>query len=211
MRVSELPGAEGKRQAQADLRGDLEVVRAYGAAHPGTWAGVRFQNDPAVKLVAAFRYPMPEGNVPPVRKSRYELVSMDGLELALRLDARTVEAGHRGHASVVIHNIGVERAGPLVSGQPLVGRLFDQQGREVGGLGGQAIAGTGRVIDLGPDETMQVPVLYGTASLRSDWGYLVPPGRYWLRVEVPFQRSLPGAPRHALAVPAEELTIVPRP
>ena len=53
-------------------------------------------------------------------------------------------------------------------------------------------------------------VVYGTASLRSDWGYLVPPGRYWVTTEVPFQRTLPGVPSQALSVPAEGLTVVTR-
>ena len=65
------------------------------------------------------------------------------------------------------------------------------------------------IIDLGPDERLRVPVLYGTASLRSDWGYLLPPGRYWLRAEVPIQQDRPGVPGQALAVPEKELTVLP--
>ncbi len=82
----------------------------------------------------------------------------------------------------------------LTLSRSLVGRLLDEHGREVGGLGKVAIAGTGLVIDLGPDERLNVPVVYGTASFRGDWGYLVPPGRYWVRTEVPFRRTLPGVP-----------------
>lgn len=39
---------------QAALRDDLETVRAYGEAHPESWVGVRFSNDPTVRLVASF-------------------------------------------------------------------------------------------------------------------------------------------------------------
>lgn len=289
--------AGGTRRAQAVLRGDVEVVQRYGEAHPEDWGGLRFQNEPSVRLVAgfsqnldghrealirlvehprrlmvkalprslaelealreeiratapqgallgtgprwgrlyvhlradqedlaaqlsvrygkalelevgAFRYPMPEGlDVSAVRPPRYRPLGITGLELSLHLGPKTVRAGHQGRATVVVHNTGTGRVGPLYSGQPLVGALLDGHGRAVGGLGHVAIAGTGLVIDLQPDDRLSVPVLYGTASLRSDWGYLVPPGRYWLRAEVPVQSALPGTPRHALVVPAEELTV----
>jgi hypothetical protein len=39
---------------QSELRGDLELVTRYGEEHPGTWAGVWFENEPAVYIVAAF-------------------------------------------------------------------------------------------------------------------------------------------------------------
>ena len=159
--------------------------------------------------VGVFKYPMPAGeSLPPVGRSRYQQISIEGLEARLHLDARTVPAGHRGRATVVLHYTGTGRAGPFHCGQPLVGRLLDEHGRQVGGLGKVGIAGTGLVIDLGPDERLKVAVVYGTASLRSDWGYLVPPGRYWVTTEVPFQRTLPGVPSQALSVPAEGLTVV---
>lgn len=161
--------------------------------------------------VGAFPYPMPAGlSVPPVRRSPHEQVSIDGLEARLDLDARTVHAGHQGRATVELHYTGTQRAGPLHSGQPLVAVLVDEHGREAGGLGNVAIAGTGLFIDLQPDERLRVPVLYGTASLRSDWGYMVPPGHYWVKTEVPIQGTLPGVPTQALSVPAEELIVVAR-
>ncbi|HET6187174.1 MAG TPA: hypothetical protein VFE59_09245 [Trebonia sp.] len=36
------------------LQGDLELVTRYGEEHPATWAGVWFDNEPTVYLVAAF-------------------------------------------------------------------------------------------------------------------------------------------------------------
>lgn len=39
---------------QSTLRRDVEVVRRYGIAHPDTWTGVRFDNDPSVRIVAWF-------------------------------------------------------------------------------------------------------------------------------------------------------------
>ena len=39
---------------QSALLGDIELVTRYGEEHPGTWAGVWFDNEPAVRIVAAF-------------------------------------------------------------------------------------------------------------------------------------------------------------
>ena len=36
------------------LRGDIELVTRYGEEHPGTWAGAWFENEPSVRIVAAF-------------------------------------------------------------------------------------------------------------------------------------------------------------
>jgi hypothetical protein len=36
------------------LRHDIEVVRAYGEAHPSAWVGLRFENEPTVRIVALF-------------------------------------------------------------------------------------------------------------------------------------------------------------
>ena len=62
----------------------------------------------------------------------------------------------------------------------------------VGGYSGW-IAGTGRVIDLAPGESASVGIIFGTASTREDLGYVLPPGRYWLRVQMRLHHG-PGAP-----------------
>lgn len=302
--VSDLAeSGEEVRRVQALLRDDADVVRRYGEAHPDAWAGVRFENEPTVRLVAsfagdvdrhrsalralvkhperflvervprsladlrrlqdeilataprgavssvgpgtgllhvglqadqealaeelagrygdaldlvvgAFKYPLPPTSAASealsLRMRRYEPVVVTGLELKLHLDARVVVAGHRGRGRVVVRNAGCERVGPLHSGQPLAGVLVDEEGNEAGGLAPSWVAGAGMLIDLRPGEELTMPVVYGTASFRASWGYLVPPGRYRLSVQVRFQRSLPGVARHALSVAPEELTIVPR-
>ena len=94
--------------------------------------------------VGAFKYPMPVGpSVPRLRRSRDEPVTIEGLDLSLHLDANVVQAGHQGHATVDVQYTGSGHVGPLYSGQPLVGALFDEHGQEAGGLGKVAIAGTG--------------------------------------------------------------------
>ena len=45
----------GDRQSiHSALRGDIELVTRYGEEHPGTWAGAWFDNEPTVRIVAAF-------------------------------------------------------------------------------------------------------------------------------------------------------------
>jgi hypothetical protein len=39
---------------QSKLRGDVEVVRRYGEAHPDAWVEVRYENEPTVRIVALF-------------------------------------------------------------------------------------------------------------------------------------------------------------
>ena len=39
---------------QGKLRHDVDVVRAYGEAHPEAWVGLRYENEPSVRIVALF-------------------------------------------------------------------------------------------------------------------------------------------------------------
>ena len=101
------------------------------------------------------------------------------------------------------------RIGPLGSGQPLGGSLLDASLEDVGGYSGW-IAGAGLVVDLVPGRSASIPVLYGTASTREDPGYAVPPGTYWLKVQMRFRRGLGGPSAHALTAPLTQITIIPR-
>ena len=38
----------------AALRHDVEAIRRYGEANPGSWTGLRFENEPRVRIVASF-------------------------------------------------------------------------------------------------------------------------------------------------------------
>jgi hypothetical protein len=40
--------------AQGELRADVNVVRAYGEAHPESWVELRYENEPTVRIVALF-------------------------------------------------------------------------------------------------------------------------------------------------------------
>jgi hypothetical protein len=52
--VDDLDDLGGRQSIHSALRGDIELVSRYGEEHPGTWAGVWFDNEPTVCIVAAF-------------------------------------------------------------------------------------------------------------------------------------------------------------
>jgi hypothetical protein len=52
--VDDLDGLGDKELIQSALRGDLELIVRYGEQHPGAWAGAWFDNEPTVRIVAAF-------------------------------------------------------------------------------------------------------------------------------------------------------------
>lgn len=164
-------------------------------------------------VVGAFRYPSrrPAHQLAATRPPP-EIVSIEGLKLHLRLEEHTLAVGARGQAKLVVSNIGSRHLGPLSSEQPLLARVVDGAGETVGGLAPAWIAGTGLGIDLDPGKELAIAVPYGTASFREDLGYLLPPGRYWLSVIMPFRRGHGGGtPAQAVAAPLEELTILPTP
>jgi hypothetical protein len=295
----------GKQLIHSALQGDLELVARYGEEHPGTWAGVWFDNEPTVHIVAAFtsdvaqhdaalrpqlRHPdrlavqrrphslsdlrrvrqeiertlqqqaaetgrpiltsIGQGKAvihvdlradqenlaselaarygsavelrvgafgfpgrrrrrprPPGRPAPQEQ-AFEGLEMSVEVDQRVLEVGDDGHGRLVLRNNGPERIGPLDSGQPLVGSLLNASREAVGGFTG-AIAGTGLTVDLAPGRSAGIRVIFGTASTREELGYALPPGRYWLKVQMPFRQG-PGEPTHALTAPLTQITIVPR-
>jgi hypothetical protein len=287
------------------LRGDLELVTRYGEEHPETWAGVWFDNEPTVYIVAAFtsdvaqhdaalrprlRHPgrlavqgrphsladlrqvrqeiertlqqqaavtgrpiltsigqgkavihvslrADQENVASELAARYgsavelrvgafsfpgrrpcsprppgapalEEQAPGGLEMNVEVDQTVLEVGDDGHGRLVLRNNGQERIGPLSSGQPLVGSLLNASREAVGGYTGW-IAGTGLTIDLEPGRAASIKVIFGTASSREELGYALPPGKYWLKVQLSFRHGH-GEPTYALTAPLTQITIVPQ-
>jgi hypothetical protein len=304
--MDDLDGLGDKEVIHWALRGDFELITRYGEQHPGAWAGAWFDNDPAVRIVAAFtgdvaqheaalrpqlRHPdrlVFEGrqhSLSDLRRVREEIEraleqraeqtgrriltsigegkgvirvglhadqenlaselavgygsavelevgffcfpdrrpihprspvgpalqeqTFEGLEMSVEVHQRTLQVGDDGTGRLVLRNSGSERIGPLVSGQPLGGPLLDASLEAVGGYVGW-IAGTGRIVDLAPGQSASIPVIYGTASTREDLGYALPPGTYWLKIQMPFRYGHPsGPPTHALTAPLTQITIIP--
>jgi hypothetical protein len=304
--VDDLDGLGDKALIQSALRGDFEFIAGYGEEHPGAWAGAWFDNEPTVRIVAAFtgdvarhdaalrprlRHPdrlvvesrphslsdlrrvrqqierslgqraaqagrrvltsIGEGkgvihvalradqeelagelasrygsavelrvgvfSFPDRRRSHprppawpaLEEQAFEGLELGVEVDQQVLEAGDDGHGRLVLRNSTSERIGPLGCGQPLVGSLLNASLETVGGFSG-FIAGTGLTVDLAPGRSASIPVIYGTASTREDLGYAVPPGRYWLKVQMRFRHGPGGARTSTLTAPLTQITIIAR-
>jgi hypothetical protein len=304
--VDDLDGLRDTGQLQSALRGDFEIVVSYGEEHPEAWAGAWWDNEPTVRIAAAFtgntashdaalrpRLQHPDRLVVEGRQhslsdlrrvreeiertlrqrqvqtgrqilasvgegkavisvglradqehvaselaSRYgsavelrvgffafperrrrrprppagpalEEQAFEGLEMSVEVDQKVLQAGDDGHGRLVLLNSSPERIGPLDCGQPLVGYLLNASLERVGGYSG-AIAGTGRTIDLAPGGSADIRVIFGTASTREDLGYVLPPGQYWLRVQMRLHHG-PGAPLTTTpAAPLTQVTVVPR-
>jgi hypothetical protein len=135
--------------------------------------------------------------------------ALEGLEMSVEVDQEVLEAGDDGRGRLILRNSSPERIGPLDTGQPLVGSLLNSSLETVGGYSG-AIAGTGRTIDLAPGASASLWFIFGTASTREDLGYVVPPGQYWLKVQLGLHHGRGVPPTNAHAAPLTQITIIPR-
>jgi hypothetical protein len=135
--------------------------------------------------------------------------AFEGLEMSVEVSQDVLQVGDDGHGWLVLRNSGSERIGPLDSGQPLAGSLLNASFEAVGSYAGR-IAGTGLIVDLEPGQSARIPVIYGTASTREDLGYALPPGTYWLKVQMHYRYGHPGGPSsHTLTAPLTQITIIP--
>jgi len=192
---------EGAGVIRVVLRADQEDLAGELAARYGSAVELR---------VGGFSFPDRRRSHPrPPAGPALEEQTFEGLEMSVEVDQEVLEAGDDGHGRLVLRNSSSERIGPLGSGQPLVGSLLNASLETVGGYSGW-IAGTGLIVDLAPGRSASIPVIYGTASTREDLGYAVPPGRYWLKVQMRFRHGLGGPPTNALTAPLTQITIIPR-
>ena len=192
---------EGKGVIRVALRADQENLASELAARYGSAVELR---------VGGFSFPDRLRSHPqPPAGPAMEEQTFEGLEMSIEVNQKVLEAGDDGHGRLVLRNSSSERIGPLGSGQPLVGSLLNASLETVGGYSGW-IAGTGMIVDLAPGRSASIPVIYGTASTREDLGYVVPPGRYWLKVQMRFRHGLGGPPTNALTAPLTQITIIPR-
>jgi hypothetical protein len=183
------------------LRADQENLAGELAARYGSAVELR---------VGFFCFPGRQCSHPqPSAGPALEEQAFDGLEMSVEAGQGVLEAGDDGRGRLVLRNGGSERIGPLGSGQPLVGSLLNVSLETVGGYGGW-IAGTGLILDLAPGRSASIPVIYGTASTLGDLGYAVPPGTYWLKVQMRFCHGPGGPPTNVLTAPLTQITIIPR-
>jgi hypothetical protein len=192
---------EGAGVISVALRADQETLASELAARYGNAVELR---------VGWFSFPHRRLSHPrPPAGAALQEQIFEGLEMSVEAGQKVLEAGDDGHGRLVLRNSSSERIGPLGSGQPLACSLLNASLEAVGGYGGW-IAGTGLIIDLAPGRSASIPVIYGTASTREDLGYVVPPGRYWLQVQMRFRRGLGGPPANTLTAPLTQITIIPR-
>ena len=52
--MDDLDGLRDVALIQSALQGDFEFIARYGEEHPAAWAGAWFENEPTVRIVAAF-------------------------------------------------------------------------------------------------------------------------------------------------------------
>jgi hypothetical protein len=190
---------EGKAVVSVRLRADQEQVASELAARYGS----------AVELRVGFlAFPERRRRRPgPPAGPALEEQAFEGLEMSVEVDQEILRAGDDGHGRLVLRNSSPERIGPLGCGQPLVGSLLNSSLEHVGGYSG-AIAGTGRTIDLAPGGSAELRVIFGTASTREDLGYVLPPGRYWLKVQMHLHHG-PGGPLTTTpAAPLTQITVI---
>jgi hypothetical protein len=105
---------------------------------------------------------------------------LDPLRVAVtQVEHLEVRSGHTLHSSVLIQNL---REHPLVirTNGVVQSVIVDPASGEVsGGFAGAQVAKLVR-FQAGPGQTISVPVLVGSASLRPELGYSVPPGTWAL-------------------------------
>lgn len=90
---------------QGKLRHDVEVVRSYGEAHPDAWVGLRFENEPSVRIVALFagdqlqaheqalRQLVEHPDQLELRSSPFPLVDLEAIRSEVHALATTTERG----------------------------------------------------------------------------------------------------------------------
>jgi hypothetical protein len=117
-----------------------------------------------------------------------------GLHLALRLKARTVVPGGDLSGKVVVSDSGPNRFF-MDTGQPLEAVVVRTGTRQVVGVYGGGIAGTGYGPRLAPGQSSTIPVVGGTARCDGGIGSALPPGRYQVLVRVA-PETAPHAPSY---------------
>ena len=119
--MDDLDSLRDTGQLQAALRGDFEIVARYGEEHPGSWAGTWWDNEPTVRIIAAFTGDAASHNAAlrprlqhpgrlVVESRQHSLADLRRVreEIERTLEQRATQTGHRiltsiGYGKAVIH------------------------------------------------------------------------------------------------------------
>ena len=165
-------------QAYPDPRGDRDRHPPFDI-HLQPWATEvasrlheRF-GDGVRLTVGALSYPDPAtGPLPP----RRPLPEVADVAVALA-EPLSVPSGHTARTTVVMTNTGTAGLAIHTGGQ-LVGLILDPKTRAVVGGYAGAMHAPLIIFQAGSGETVEVPLLVGTASFVPELGYAVPPGEW---------------------------------
>ena len=180
-----------------DLRADQENLVSELAACYGSAVVLR---------VGAFSFPGCRRSRPPAGRAPEEQ-AFEGLEMNVEVDQRALEVGDDGDGR--LYCVTAARKGSARSAAASRRSApFCASHEAVGGFTG-AIAGSVDDPDAGRLPGCEVDDGQSrAASTREELGYALPPGTYWLKVQMRFQHE-PGGPTHAVTAPLTQITIAP--
>jgi hypothetical protein len=122
------------------LRHDVDVVRGYGEAHPDAWVGLRFENEPSVRIVALFvgddlrphegalRELVEHPDQLELRPSRYLLTRLEEIRVDIHALATSGESGRFKQWGIGQGTVNVQLR---ASEEPLAAELHERYGRAV--------------------------------------------------------------------------------
>ena len=137
----------------------------------------------------------------PTDVERPPLIPEGEIKVAL-VGSLEVRSGQNFHGQLVVHNGGVDDIVVMTNGQ-ITGRVVDPGTEEVVGLfsGAQTMPLVRFVARVG--ESVEIPLLGGTASPLGSLGYATPPGRWALEVVLSLEDM------GAFRAPLMTITVVP--
>jgi hypothetical protein len=132
-------------------------------------------------------------------------ISIPNLAAELEIVTTTLVAGDKGHATLVLRNTGLA-AIDFESDSVLIGRVSDASRVAIATEAGY-VAGTGKRIQLAYKKELEIPVIFGTSSNHFESGH-IPPGTYWLGVQLPVRSQDDSETLRVIEVPAVEITVL---
>ena len=160
------PRVDRDRHPPFDIHLQPWATEVAGRLHERFGDGVRL-------TVGALAYPDPTASAMPQRRP---IPEASDVVVALA-EPLSVPSGHTARVTLLITNLHAEDIAIHTGGQ-LVGLILDPKtSAVVGGYAG-AMRAPLVVFRAAPGETVEVPLLVGTASFAPELGYAIPPGEW---------------------------------